>query len=117
MRIYLIGFIIIALLGAGGYVVKLQWCNAMLIANAVKLESAVAVHQVLITKQKEDFKVKSEKELSEDELIDILSPKYIYNKTLYCEKLTDKEFENFMPACQRLGLKLKRVSVNERQFA
>ena len=54
-------------------------------------------------KHKEEIRVKSEKELSEDELIDILSPKYIYNKTLYCEKLTDQEFENFMPACQKLG--------------
>lgn len=81
------------------------------------LESIIQDNGMIEIKQKEDIKVKSEKELSEDELIDILSPKYIYNKTLYCEKLTDKEFENFMPACQRLGLKLKRVSVNERQFA
>jgi len=56
MRIYIIGLIIIALLGSVGYVLKLQRDNAVLKENAIKLESAVAEQQELITSQKEDFK-------------------------------------------------------------
>lgn len=81
------------------------------------LESIIQENGMIEIKHKESIKKNAAASLSEDELIDILSPKYIYNKTLYCEKLTDKEFEDFMPACQKLGLKLKRISVNERQFA
>lgn len=43
-------------MGAGIYVMKLRADNAILKENAVKLESAVAEQQELITKQKEDFK-------------------------------------------------------------
>ena len=55
MRIYLIGFIIIALLGAGGYVVKLQRDNVILKENAVKLESAISEQKQVIENQKKDF--------------------------------------------------------------
>ena len=55
MRIYLIGFIILALLGSAGYVIKLQRDNTILKENAVKLESAVAEQKQLIENQKKDF--------------------------------------------------------------
>ena len=55
MRIYIIGFIILALLGSAGYVLKLQRDNTVLKENAVKLESAVAEQKQLIENQKKDF--------------------------------------------------------------
>ena len=56
IRLFLIGIVATAIAGGGFYVVKLQKDNAILKENAVKLESAVAEQQELITKQKEDFK-------------------------------------------------------------
>ena len=55
MRIYIIGFVILALLGSAGYVLKLQRDNTVLKENAVKLESAVAEQKQLIENQKKDF--------------------------------------------------------------
>ena len=55
MRIYLIGFIILALLGSAGYVLKLQRDNTILKENAVKLESAISEQKTLIENQKKDF--------------------------------------------------------------
>jgi len=55
VRIYLIGFIILALLGAGGYVMKLQRDNTILKENAVKLESAISEQKQVIENQKKDF--------------------------------------------------------------
>ena len=55
-RLFFIGIIASALVGAGVYVMKLRSDNAILKANQIKLESAVAEQQQLITKQKEDFK-------------------------------------------------------------
>ena len=55
MRIYLIGFIIRALLGAGGYVMKLQRDNVILKENAIKLEGAISEQKTLIENQKKDF--------------------------------------------------------------
>lgn len=56
IRLFFIGIIISAVIGAGAYVLKLQKDNIILKENAVKLESAVAEQQQLITKQQEDFK-------------------------------------------------------------
>ena len=55
MRIYIIGFIILALLGSAGYVLKLQRDNTILKENAVKLESAISEQKQLIENQKKDF--------------------------------------------------------------
>lgn len=55
-------------------------------------------------------------DLSEEQLIELLSPKYIYKKTLYCEELTDTEYEQYLPECQRHGYKLKRVSAREQKL-
>jgi predicted nucleic acid-binding Zn-ribbon protein len=54
-RLFFIGIIASALIGAGGYVMKLRSDNAILKENAIKLESAVAEQQELITSQKKDF--------------------------------------------------------------
>ena len=55
MRIYIIGFIILALLGSAGYVLKLQRDNTILKENAVKLESAISEQKQVIENQKKDF--------------------------------------------------------------
>jgi len=55
MRIYIIGFVILALLGSAGYVLKLQRDNTILKENAVKLESAISEQKTLIENQKKDF--------------------------------------------------------------
>ena len=54
-RLFFIGILASAVIGAGVYVMKLRSDNAILKANAIKLESAVAEQQDLITQQKEDF--------------------------------------------------------------
>ena len=55
MRIYLIGFIILALIGSAGYVIKLQRDNTILKENAVKLEGAISEQKQVIENQKKDF--------------------------------------------------------------
>ena len=42
IRLFFIGLIVSALAGAGFYVLKLQKDNAILKANAIKLESAIS---------------------------------------------------------------------------
>jgi hypothetical protein len=54
-RLFFIGIIASALLGAGVYVMKLQKDNAILKGNAIKMESAIADQQSLIVSQKKDF--------------------------------------------------------------
>ena len=56
LRLFFIGILASAVVGAGVYVMKLRSDNAILKANAVKMESAISEQQELITKQKEDFK-------------------------------------------------------------
>ena len=55
IRLFFIGIIISAVLGAGAYVMKLQRDNVILKENAIKLESAVAEQKNLIENQKKDF--------------------------------------------------------------
>ena len=55
LRLFFIGILASAVVGAGVYVMKLRSDNAILKANAVKMESAISEQQLLITKQKEDF--------------------------------------------------------------
>ena len=52
----IIGILASAVVGAGVYVMKLRSDNAILKANAVKMESAITEQKELITQQKEDFK-------------------------------------------------------------
>ena len=55
IRLFLIGILASAVIGACVYVMKLRSDNAILKANQVKLESAVAEQQTLIENQKKDF--------------------------------------------------------------
>ena len=55
IRLFFIGLIASAVIGAGAYVMKLQKDNAILKANAIKMESAISEQKVLIENQKKDF--------------------------------------------------------------
>ena len=55
IRLFFIGIIASAVIGAGVYVMKLQKDNAILKANAVKLETAITEQKTLIENQKKDF--------------------------------------------------------------
>ena len=55
LRLFFIGIIVTALAGGGYYVMKLQKDNAILKANAIKMESAISEQKVLIENQKKDF--------------------------------------------------------------
>ena len=55
IRLFFIGIIISAVVGAGAYVMKLQRDNTILKENAVKLEGAISEQKTLIENQKKDF--------------------------------------------------------------
>jgi len=55
IRLFFIGIISAALIGGAAYVMKLRSDNAILKANQIKLESAVAEQKNLIENQKKDF--------------------------------------------------------------
>lgn len=55
IRLFFIGILASAVIGAGFYVMKLRSDNAILKANAIKLESAVAEQKQVIENQKKDF--------------------------------------------------------------
>ena len=55
IRLFFIGIIISAVIGAGAYVMKLQRDNVILKENAVKLESAISEQKQVIENQKKDF--------------------------------------------------------------
>ena len=55
IRLFFIGLIATALAGGGFYVFKLQKDNAILKANAIKMESAIADQKTLIENPKKDF--------------------------------------------------------------
>ena len=54
-RLFFIGLLISAVIGAGAYVMKLQRDNVILKENAVKLESAISEQKQVIENQKKDF--------------------------------------------------------------
>ena len=54
-RLFFIGILASAVVGAGVYVMKLRSDNAILKANAVKMESAITEQKELIISQKKDF--------------------------------------------------------------
>ena len=56
IRLFFIGIVVTALAGGGFYVFKLQKDNAILKANAIKMESAISEQKVLIENQEKDFK-------------------------------------------------------------
>ena len=55
LKIAMVAILITGIAGAGMYVMKLRSDNAILKANQIKLESAVADQQQLIENQKKDF--------------------------------------------------------------
>ena len=67
IRLFFIGLIATALAGGGFYVFKLQKDNAILKANAIKMESAIADQKTLIENQKKDFEaiLSANKEMNE----------------------------------------------------
>ena len=67
IRLFFIGLIATALAGGGFYVLKLQKDNAILKANAIKLEGAISEQKTLIENQKKDFEaiLVANKELNE----------------------------------------------------
>ena len=72
IRLFLIGIVATALAGGGFYVMKLQKDNAILKANAIKLESAVAEQQTLIENQKKDFEEILDANKKMNELVSVL---------------------------------------------
>jgi len=54
IRLFFIGLIATAIAGGGFYVFKLQKDNAILKANAIKMESAISEQKELIENQKKD---------------------------------------------------------------
>jgi len=54
-RLFFIGLLISAVIGAGAYVMKLQRDNVILKENAVKLEGAISEQKQVIENQKKDF--------------------------------------------------------------
>ena len=67
IRLFFIGLIVTALAGGDFYVLKLQKDNAILKANAIKLESAISEQKTLIENQKKDFEaiLNANKEMNE----------------------------------------------------
>ena len=55
IRLFFIGLIVTALAGGGFYVLKLQKDNAILKANAIKMECSISEQKTLIENQKKDF--------------------------------------------------------------
>ena len=72
IRLFFIGIFISALIGAGGYIFKLQKDNTILKANAVKLESAVSEQKTLIENQKKDFEELLDANKKMNELVSVL---------------------------------------------
>jgi len=72
LRLFLIGILASAVIGAGLYVMKLQRDNAILKENAIKLESAVADQKTLIENQQKDFKEILEANKKFNELVNAL---------------------------------------------
>jgi len=72
IRLFFIGIFISALIGAGGYIFKLQKDNTILKANAVKLESAVSEQKTLIENQKKDFEEILDANKKMNELVSVL---------------------------------------------
>ena len=72
IRIFMIGIMATAVIGGGVYVMKLRSDNAILKANAIKMESAITEQQELITKQKEDFQEILAANKKMNELVNVL---------------------------------------------
>ena len=72
IRLFFIGLIATAIAGGGFYVFKLQKDNAILKANAIKMESAIADQKTLIENQKKDFEEILDANKKMNELVSVL---------------------------------------------
>ena len=72
IRLFFIGILASAIIGAGVYVMKLQRDNAILKENAIKLESAVSEQKELIENQKKDFQDILDANNKMNELVNVL---------------------------------------------
>ena len=72
IRLFFIGLIATAIAGGGFYVFKLQKDNAILKANAIKMESAISEQKELIENQKKDFKEILDANNKMNELVSVL---------------------------------------------
>ena len=72
IRLFLIGILASAVVGAGVYVMKLRSDNAILKANAVKMESAITEQKELILSQKKDFEEILNANKKMNELVSVL---------------------------------------------
>ena len=72
LRLFFIGILASAVIGAGVYVMKLRSDNAILKANAVKMESAIADQKTLIENQKKDFTEILDANNKMNELVNVL---------------------------------------------
>ena len=72
LKIAMVAILITGIAGAGMYVMKLRSDNAILKANQVKLESAVADQKQLIENQQKDFKEILDANKKMNELVNVL---------------------------------------------
>ena len=72
LKIAMVAILITGIAGAGMYVMKLRSDNAILKANQVKLESAVADQKQLIENQKKDFEEILSANKKMNELVSVL---------------------------------------------
>ena len=72
LKIAMVAILITGIAGAGMYVMKLRSDNAILKANQVKLESAVADQKQLIENQKKDFEEILSANKKRNELVSVL---------------------------------------------
>ena len=72
IRLFLIGIVSASLIGAGAYVFKLRADNAILKANAVKMESAITEQKELIENKKKDFEQILDANKKMNELVSVL---------------------------------------------
>ena len=72
IRLFLIGIVATALAGGGFYVMKLRSDNAILKANAIKMESAITEQKELIENQKKDFEEIINANNKMNELVNVL---------------------------------------------
>ena len=111
IKLFFIGIIISALLGAGAYVMKLQRDNTILKENAIKLEGAISEQKQVIENQKKDFAEILEANKKINELVNTLKKdldnldkrfskgdrdigKLAIEKTKVLEKIINKGSEN-----------------------
>ena len=100
IRLFFIGILASAVIGAGIYVMKLRSDNAILKANQIKLESAVADQQELITSQKKDFEEILNANKKMNELVSVLKKdlddldKRFNKKNRYVGKLAIQKTES-----------------------